>query len=371
MQAPDIQSLGAQVLWVAFFFSFIFGAIAQKTHFCTMGALSDLFNMGDATRLRQWALAVAVAALGFAVMVYLGKLDPAKTLYASTRWQWLSAIVGGVMFGFGMVLGSGCGSKTLVRLGTGNLKAVVVFFVMGVAAFATLRGITAVARDATVDKVFVQFDAGAAIGPWLASLTGWNVKLAILVAAAGVALGLLIWVFKDKSFWQFNNLLAGLGIGAVVVAMWWGSGVFGFVAEHPDTLQEAYLRTGSGRAEAMTFTAPMAYVIDWLIFFSDKNKVLTWSVVSVFGVVSGAAVMALLGREFHWEGFRDIEDTANHIVGGLLMGIGGVTALGCTVGQGLSGISTLSFTSFVAVGAIVLGARLAFAWQMWRIERAA
>lgn len=371
MQPSEIQSLGTQVLWVSFIFSFAFGAIAQKTHFCTMGALSDVFNFGDYSRLRQWALAVAVGMLGFAALVYLGKLDPAKTLYASNRWQWLSAVVGGLMFGFGMVLGSGCGSKTLVRVGSGNLKSVVVFFVMGVAAFATLRGITAVARDATVDKVFVGVDAGASVGQWLASVSGWNVRLAVLVAALVCAAALLIWVFKDREFFTGNNLLAGLGIGAVVVAMWWGSGVFGYVAEHPDTLQEAFLRTGSGRAEALTFTAPMAYSIDWLIFFSDKNKVLTWSVVSVLGVVLGACVMSLVTREFQWEGFRDAEDTGNHIVGGLLMGIGGVTALGCTVGQGLSGISTLSLTSFVAVAAIALGARLAFAWQMWRIERAA
>ena len=370
MQPSEIQSLGTQVLWVSFILSFVFGAIAQKTHFCTMGALSDACNIGDYSRLRQWALAIAVGMLGFAAWVYFGKLDPSKTLYASNRWQWLSAIVGGLMFGFGMVLASGCGSKTLVRMGSGNLKSLVVFFIMGVASFATLRGITAVVRDATVDKVFISMDSGASLGQWLASVSGWNVRLAVLMAALVVASALLVWVFKDREFLTGHNLLAGFGIGAVVVAMWWGSGVLGYVAEHPDTLQEAFLRTGSGRAEALTFTAPMAYSIDWLIFFSDKNKVLTWSVVSVAGVVLGSMAMALVSREFHWEGFRDAEDTGNHIVGGLLMGIGGVTALGCTVGQGLSGISTLSLTSFVAVAAIALGARMAFAWQMWRIERA-
>jgi uncharacterized protein len=371
MQTSDIQALSTQVLCFSFFISLVFGAIAQRTHFCTMGALSDAVNIGDYARMRQWALAVAVAMLGFAALVFMGKIDPGKTLYASTRFQWLSALTGGALFGFGMVLASGCGSKTLVRMGSGNLKSWVVFFVMGVASFATLRGITAVARDATVDKVFVDMGSGASLGAWLAASSGMGVKLATLVCALVVGLALLVWVFKDREFWQANNLLAGLGIGAVVVAMWWGSGVFGFVAEHPDTLQEAFLTTNSGRIEAMTFTAPMAYALDWVMFFSDKNKVLTWSVVSVVGVVLGSMGMALLTRDFRWEGFASTEDTGNHIAGGVLMGVGGVTALGCTVGQGLSGLSTLSLTSFVAVAAIMGGAVLGFKYQIWRLERGA
>lgn len=371
MTAADIQSQSQLLLWYAFFVSIVFGAVAQRTHFCTMGALSDLFNMGDSTRLRQWALAVAVATLGFGLLVYLGKLDASKTLYATPRWMWLSALTGGLLFGFGMVLGSGCGSKTLVRAGTGNLKAVVVFVVMGVSAFATLRGITAVLRDATVDKIFVAVEPVASLPVLLSSLTGLQARTSALVCALVVGVALLIWVLRDREFVNGHNLLAGLGIGGAVLAMWLGSGVLGFVTEHPDTLQEAYLTTGSGRIEAMTFTAPMAYSLDWLMFFSDKSKVLTWSVVSVAGVLLGSCGMSLMGKEFRWEGFRDVEDTANHIVGAVLMGVGGVTALGCTVGQGLSGISTLSLTSFVAVAAIATGAKSAFLYQMWRLERQA
>jgi uncharacterized membrane protein YedE/YeeE len=369
MTPADIQSQSTLLLWFSFAVSFVFGAVAQRTHFCTMGALSDLFNMGDATRLRQWALAVAVAALGFGVLVHLGKLDASKTLYATPRWMWLSALTGGLMFGFGMVLASGCGSKTLVRAGAGNLKAMVVFVVMGVSAFATLRGITAVLRDASVDKVFVSVEPMASLPMWLTSVSGMSPQNSALLCALVFALALLIWVARDRGFFNGHNLLAGLGIGGTVLAMWWGSGVLGHVPEHPDTLQQAFLTTGSGRIEAMTFTAPMAYSLDWLMFFSDKSKVLTWSVVSVVGVLIGSWLMALVGREFRWESFRDTEDTANHLIGAVLMGVGGVTALGCTVGQGLSGLSTLSLTSFVAVAAIAAGARLAFAYQMWRLER--
>jgi uncharacterized membrane protein YedE/YeeE len=156
MQASDLSALSAQVLWAAFILSALFGAIAQRTHFCTMGAVSDVVNMGDWTRMRQWGMAIGVAMIGFAVLAATGQIDPSKTLYASNRIAWLSAAVGGAMFGFGMVLASGCGSKTLVRIGGGSLKSVVVFVVMGVAGFATLKGMTAVLRVNTVDRVWLR-----------------------------------------------------------------------------------------------------------------------------------------------------------------------------------------------------------------------
>jgi uncharacterized protein len=371
MQASDINTLTAQVLWVSFILSFIFGAIAQRTHFCTMGAVSDVVNMGDYTRMRQWALAVAVAMLGFAALVALGWLDINKTLYASGRVVWLSALVGGGMFGFGMVLASGCGSKTLVRIGGGSLKSVVVFVVMGVAAFATLKGITAVARVATVDAVAINSVAPSALSTGLAGFFGMQKIAAHVLLAALIGGALLLWVAINKDFWTFDNWLAGLGIGAVIVLMWWASGKLGYVAEHPDTLQEAFVATSSGRIEAMSFVAPTAHTLDWLMFFSDKAKVLTLGVASVLGVIVGSFVYALITKTFRWEGFGGVEDVANHLGGAVLMGVGGVTAMGCTVGQGLSGISTLSATSFIAVGAILAGAFGAFQYQMWRLEKMA
>jgi len=371
MQVSDLTALNTQVLWAAFILSALFGAIAQRTHFCTMGAISDVINIGDWTRLRQWVLAIGVAMIGFAALVATGQVDPAKTLYASSRFIWLSAAVGGALFGFGMVLASGCGSKTLVRIGGGSLKSLVVFLVMGVAAFATLKGITAVVRVGTVDRVALDMAAGTALPAWLAAATGMALPQAWLVLGGLLGGALVVWALLGREFRQFDNLLAGLGIGGVVVAMWWVSGHLGYVAEHPDTLQEAFVATNSGRAEALSFVSPVAYTVDWLMFFSDKSKVLTLGIVSVFGVIAGSAVAALAGRSFRWEGFGSTEDVGNHLAGGVLMGVGGVTAMGCTVGQGLSGISTLGITSFVAVAFIVLGAVAAFKYQIWRLERMA
>lgn len=334
-----------------------------------MGAVSDIVNMGDWQRMRQWAMAAGVAMLGFGALVYLGKVDPSKTLYASSRVLWLSAIVGGLFFGFGMVLASGCGSKTLVRIGGGSLKSVVVFIVMGVAAFATLKGLPAMIRVATVDQVAINTVAASSISMPAMSIFGIKIQLAQLLLSVIVGGGLVAWALLGKEFRSFENVLAGLGIGSVITAMWWASGSLGFVAEHPETLQEAFVATNSGRAEALSFVAPVAYTVDWFMFFSDKTKVITLGIASVFGVIAGSAVVALFTKSFRWEGFGGTEDVANHLVGATLMGMGGVTAMGCTVGQGLSGISTLSTMSFIAAAAIIAGAVLAFKYQMWRLEK--
>ena len=361
MQTSELSGLYNQVLWAAFILSAIFGAIAQRTHFCTMGAVSDVVNMGDWTRMRQWGLAVAVAMLGFAALVATGQIDP------SNRLLWLSAVVGGLMFGFGMVLSSGCGSKTLVRLGGGSLKSLIVLIVMGVAAFATLKGVTAVVRVATVDQVAINFVAGSAVSTWAASLFGIETRVAGLLSAGLLGGALGIWALSGRDFLRADNLLAGFGIGAVIVGMWWISGHLGYLPEHPDTLQEAFLATNSGRAEALSFVAPVAYTVDWLMFFSDKTKLLTLGIASVGGVIAGAAVVSVVTKTFRWEGFGGTEDVANHLVGAVLMGVGGVAAMGCTVGQGLSGIATLSAMSFIAVGAILVGSVAALRYQTWRL----
>jgi uncharacterized protein len=371
MQSSELSSLSNQVLLWSFALSVVFGVIVQRTHFCTMGAVSDVVNMQDWTRMRQWGLAVGVTMIGFATLAYTGQIDPAKTLYASNRWLWLSALVGGGLFGFGMVLASGCGSKTLARIGGGSLKSLVVMIVMGVTGFATLKGVTAVLRVATVDQIAVEFPFNATLAHGLAAWFGIAPVVAGLLASVVLGGFLVIWALLGRDFIRIENLLAGLGLGLVVVAMWWISGHMGHLAEHPETLEEVYLTTNTGKIEAMSFVAPIAYTLDWLMLFSDKSKVLTFSVVSVLGVIAGSAASAISTKTFRWEGFGGIEDLANHLVGAILMGIGGVTALGCTVGQGLSGISTLHATSFVAVSAISAGAVAGLKYQIWRLEQVA
>jgi uncharacterized membrane protein YedE/YeeE len=369
MSTAELSTLGHQVLWAAFLIGIAFGALVQRTGFCTMGAVSDAVALGDFTRLRQWALAAATATLGFACFARLGWLSAPQTLYASPRWLWLSAAAGGAVFGFGMVLASGCVSKTLVRVGGGNLKSLVVVLVVGFTGFATLKGLTAVWRTRTVDRVGTDFPVNADLGTLAAGWTGLALPDAAFGAGLLVGAALLAWSLASRDARRPASLLAGVGVGALVLAMWWTTGRLGHLPEHPETLEAAWLATNSGRAEGLSFIAPTAYALDWLMFFSDANKRLTAGVVAMAGVVLGSALAALARRGFRWEGFGGTSDLGHHLAGAALMGVGGVTAMGCSIGQGVSGLSTLSLTSFVAVAAMVAGAVGGVKYQVWRIER--
>lgn len=369
MSPAELSTLNQQVLWAAFLIAAGFGALVQRTGFCTMGAVADVASMGDWTRLRQWALAAAVATLGFAALAGLGLVSAPQTLYASTRWLWLSAIVGGAIFGFGMVLSSGCVSKTLVRVGGGSLKSLVVVLVAGIAGFATLKGLTAVWRTRTVDRIVIDVGSNADLATLLARGSGLSPAAAALIAGGAIGVLLLAFALASRESRRPINLLAGAGVGALVLAMWWVTGHLGHVAEHPQTLEESWLATNSTRAEGLSFIAPIAFSLDWLMFFSDASKRVTVGIVAVAGVILGSAAMALALRSFRWEGFAGPPDLGHHLAGGVLMGVGGVTAVGCSIGQGVTGISTLSLTSFVAVAAMIAGALAAVRYQVWRLER--
>jgi uncharacterized membrane protein YedE/YeeE len=302
-------------------------------------------------------------------MVAAGWVEAGKSLYGGPRWLWISALAGGVMFGFGMVLASGCGHKNLVRLGGGNLKSLVVLLVVGLAAWMTLRGLTAVWRVATVDALALVLPVSQDLPTLAAQALGLPRGTLALALGAGVGGSCVAWALWRPEGRHPHTLLAGLGVGLIVTGVWWVSGRLGHVAEDPATLEEAFVATHSRRMESLSFVAPLAHGLEWLVMFSDRSLRLTLGIVAVAGVVLGSAGAALASRSFRWEGFRDAGDLGNHLAGGLLMGVGGVTALGCTVGQGISGVSTLSLTSFVALAGILAGAVLALHWQAWRVDR--
>lgn len=365
----DLQSLEHRVLWLGFGLAVLLGALVQRTHFCTMGAISDWLFMRDATRLKQWALALAVAMLGLGLMTVTGLVSPLNTIYAVPRFPWLSYVLGGLIFGVGMVLASGCPTKNLVRLGGGSLKALVVLLVMGMAALATLRGAPGLLRVQLTDPYTWGGASGPFMGQWLALHMGWSVPQGLLGVAAVLAALILVWVLRQRDFWQTDNLLAGVGIGAILLATWWVSGALGFVPEHPETLESVFVGTSSGRMEGLSFTGPVAQWLDAFQYQADGRKRLTLGMVLVPGVVLGAALRAWRAGDFRWEGFTRTSDLARHLVGAVLMGVGGVAAMGCTFGQGLSGLSTLNWGSLVAVLAMVLGAMLTLCVQWWLAER--
>jgi uncharacterized protein len=353
----------------AFVLAFIFGAVGNKTHFCTMGAVSDWVNMGDTNRMRMWLLAIAVALLGSSALQLAGVVDLSKSIYPGPNFMWLSHIVGGFLFGVGMTLGSGCGSKTLIRIGAGNLKSLVVYVFLGIAAYMTLRGLFGAFRVGVLEKATIALPTGQDLPSLLAAGTGmakatWT---AFLAAVAGGALALFAYASKDFRA-SFDYTLGGVVTGLVVVGGWYVSGHLGYVAEDPQTLQEAFVATNTGRMESFSFVSPMAYTLEYLMLWTDKSKIVTYGIASALGVIAGSAAYALATRSFRWEGFRDAGDTANHIVGGMLMGFGGITALGCTIGQAITGISTLALGSIITFIAIVAGSALTMKVQYRRMS---
>jgi len=352
----------------AFVLAFIFGAVGNRTNFCTMGAVSDWVNMGDKNRLRMWLLAIAVALIGSSVLQVAGVVDLSKSIYPGPNFTWLSCIVGGFLFGVGMTLGSGCGSKTLIRIGGGNLKSLVVYVFLGIAAYMTLRGLFGAFRVGVLERASITFATGQDLPSLLAAGTGvakatWTAILAALIGGA-----LAVYAYASKEFRaSFDYTLGGVVTGLVVVGGWYVSGVVGYVAEDPQTLQEAFVATNTGRMESFSFVSPMAFTLEYLMFWTDKSKIITYGIASALGVIAGSAAYALATRSFRWEGFRDAEDTANHVVGGILMGFGGITALGCTIGQAITGISTLALGSFLTFFAIVAGSAATMKYQYWRM----
>jgi len=369
------SNLPALVAWGGFILAFIFGAVANRTNFCTMGAVSDVVNMGSWARMRMWLLAIAVAILGTHALQLAGLVDLGKSFYTRPNVTWASYMVGGFLFGVGMTLGSGCGSKTLIRIGGGSLKSFVTFIFLGIAAYMTLKGLFGMGRVRWLDPVATDLSAHAIprqdLPTLVASLTGANLATVELVVAGAVAAAILVFVFRDREFrGSFDHLLGGIVVGVVIVGGWYVTGHLGF-GENPETLENTYFGTNSRTIESLSFVAPVAYALELLMLWSDKSLTVTFGIASTVGLILGSLAYALLSRTFRWEGFAGAGDTANHVIGGVLMGFGGVTALGCTIGQGITGFSTLAVGSILAFAAIVAGSAATMKYQYWRMMREA
>lgn len=368
-------NLATIVIWGGFVLAFIFGLVANKTNFCVMGAVSDVVNIGHWGRMRMWLLAIAVAMLGAGWLSYSGQIDLAKSIPQRPTLAWLSLLVGGLCFGVGMTLSGGCANKNLVRVGGGSLRSVVVLVFLAIASYMTLKGLFGQWRASLLDPVSLNLaDFGwkdQSLGTAVSRLTGLSPATAQLATMAVLVLGLLLFVFKDKRFRANRMQIFGaVAIGALVVAGWYVSGHLGF-GENPETLEVGYFATNSRTLESMSFVGPMAYGLELLMLWTDKSLHLTFGIASVLGVVLGSAAYALYARSFRWEGFASLSDLRSQLLGAVLMGFGGVTALGCTVGQGITGLSTLAVGSFIAVGAIVAGSVATLKFLLWREEQSA
>ena len=370
---PAANPLATVVVWSGFALAFVFGALANKTNFCTMGALSDIVNMGHWGRMRMWLLAIAVAILGASVLTYTGQVDLSRSIAQRPNLAWLSLLVGGAVFGIGMTLSGGCANKNLVRAGGGSVRSIVVLVFLAIASYMTLKGLFGQWRASWLDPVSVNLaELGwkdQSLATALSALTGMTSNAALFASAPTVVLALLVFVFKDKRF-RANptQILGAVVFGSLVVAGWYVSGHVGF-GENPETLEQGYFGTNSRTLESMSFVGPLAYGLELLMLWTDKSLHVTFGIASVLGVVLGSATYALAARTFRWEGFASLADLRNQLVGALLMGFGGVTALGCTIGQGLSGVSTLAIGSIIALAGIIAGSVATLKYTLWLEER--
>lgn len=343
----DELSVRTIVALAGFAAGIIFGATANKTNFCTMGAVSDMVFMGDSKRFRAWMMTIAVAILGTQALHIAGEIDVSSSIYLTSNLGWLGAIVGGVMFGFGMTMAGGCGNKTLVRIGGGNLKSIVVALIMGVFAYMTLRGLIGLAR---IELEKTNIDLAQSSGLETQSMVEMvarimnaeteSVRLAVTLVFAGA---LLVYVFKSAEFRSSPlDIAAGLIIGLLVPVGWWITGVLGFDEFEPTQLF------------SFTFVSPTAESIQYLMTFTGAS--INFGIATVGGVILGSFLMAVSTKSFHIEAFSDGSDMIRHMIGAAIMGVGGILALGCTIGQGITGMSTLAFGSLIALLSILFGA---------------
>jgi len=376
------------LLWGAFLLALVMGAVVNKTNFCTMGAVSDLVNMGDTGRIRAWLFAISVAVFGVAVLEYAGLVEASGTFppYRAGNLVWAENILGGLMFGVGMTLASGCGNKTLIRIGGGNLKSVVVFAIIALIAYFMVNPFPG--SDQTLMSVLfydwirpLAADLGESqdLGYLLGGDSATIARLSI-----GILLGLVLlgFAFRSADFrGNRDNILGGLVVGLAVLGAWYISSAVGVATDDGTLSLSGYYeewdmladseegKPAQGRplaAQSYTFINPMGQALGYAAGGFER-ALLTFGVVAVLGVVLGSLLWSLISRSFRIEWFNSAQDAVSHIIGAVLMGFGGTLAMGCTVGQAITGVSTLAVGSILTFAAIFLGSALTMKVQYYKM----
>ncbi len=362
-----------QVLVYAFIGAVTLGAITHKTNFCTMGAVSDWINMGKTGRLWSWFTAIAVAILGvMALQAFAGvSVDSTLPPYRTANFAWLRYILGGFLFGIGMTLAGGCGSKTLLNIGSGNMKSILV---LGVASFfaylMTKTDFYAVMFHSWINGSAIDLAHYGISSQGLDSLIGAGLGLEVdwlrYAIGGGIATIILILAILNKHYRSHSNhWISGIAVGLIITAAWYVTGgPLGQEAiEGVEWLDEKPMSVG---VQSYSFINPMGESLYYLA--SPKNFLLiTFGVVALAGVILGSLISAVATGKFKFVWFTSRSDFVNHFSGAILMGIGGILAMGCSIGQGITGASTLALGSFLALGSIIFGSALTMKIQYYKI----
>jgi len=349
-----------RVAMLSFLVGIVFGAVVNKTNFCTMGAVSDWVNMGNKGRLRAWFLAIGIATLVTQTLQFKGIIDLSEAIYLTPNFGWLGYLSGGFLFGVGMTLASGCVNRTLVRVGSGNLKSLVVLIIIGLTAYMTMRGLLALVRVNVFEVTNINLAEHEISNQGVATLASHalgfaNTTLIHNITTVLVAGGLIVYALKGRELRRsFDNILAGVAIGLIIPAGWYITGVVGFDDFEPL------------RLESYTFTGPIAEGLMYLMTFTGST--INFGIAAVFGMILGSFLYGILSGKFRVESFSGRGDMVRHMIGGVLMGFGGVLALGCTIGQGITGMTTLALGSFLALISIIFGSALTMKVEYYRLD---
>jgi len=380
-------------LWSTFIVALIMGMVVNKTNFCTMGAVSDLVNMGDTGRMRAWILAGTVAMLGVVVLEAAGLANLSNSTlppYRGSEFQWGRYLLGGILFGIGMTLASGCGNKTLIRIGGGNIKSILVFVVIAIIAYYMVdpykqlpstwyQSLFAPWLGKASISLATNQDLGSIAGKWF-GVPALSMRIALGLIIAAVALFI---VFRSEEFRKSSdNILAGVVVGVAVLLAWYfTSGVAVVGDEGAQSLSKFYAnwdfvmdsaegkpKNGSTNLlpQSFTFISPIGQSFGYA-GSGFESAFLTFGVVSILGVILGSLLWSLISRSFRIEWFASFKDFTTHIIGGVLMGFGGVLGLGCTVGQAITGVSTLALGSFLVFLGIVFGSAMTMKIQYYKL----
>ena len=321
----------------------VYGAVGLLSGFCMMSSLRGWWAEGDGRLVRTYALAMGVAVAATQLLAAAGLVDIGKSIYLQASFSAPLMFFGGLLFGYGMVMSNGCGSRALVLLGRGNLRSFVVVIVLGIVAMMTLKGLIAPARIAIVQASQTTVKINSV--PLLLSSLGLSEISARMVAASVISAALMIFAFANASFRQSpGQVIAGLVVGLLVAAGWFASGYLGADDFNPTPVT------------SLTFIAPIADALQYVML--STGSTLNFGIATVAGVFAGSLITALATGRFHWEGYQSPRHMLRSAGGAALMGAGGVMAFGCSVGQGLTGFSTLALASLVAVAGIMAGTAL-------------
>ncbi|WP_319823960.1 YeeE/YedE family protein [Thalassovita sp.] len=347
LKEAAIESAAAYIGWGGLLIGTVFGFIVYRTNFCTMGSISDILSFGDFSRFRAWLLAIAVAILGVAGLELAGVADMSMSMYRGASFQWGGNVVGGLIFGFGMVFSGGCISRNLVRAGGGDLRSVVVLLITGIFGYMTIGGLLGPLRVSLFTPLTSDLSTlgmeDQNIGAFLTLLFGLSTQTAATLSALVIAVLLLAYCFLNADFrTSGRNIAAGVGIGLCVVAGWFLTGItYDEFADNPELISLSYVR-------------PAGDTLDYLMRFTALGAP-GFGVATLAGALLGGFVGAASRGRLHLTTFADKSDSIRNMFGAALMGIGGVLALGCTVGQALTGVSTLALGSVLTFVFIVLG----------------